>query len=123
MSGSKQSMEGVKSGGRVRQRSNVETEQTMKQIEAVGDVEQLIQVATSNVEALAAELSALIPKLREYDPGATAELERLRLAEDAAKAGKGDGIVSALKGTARWVCDFATKVGASLVAHNFWRSN
>jgi hypothetical protein len=113
---SKQSMEDVKAGGSARQQSNVETEQVMRRIEAVGDVEQLIQVATSNLEALATELKDLIPKLQAYDPNAATEIDRLKQAETAAHAGDGAGFVRSLKGAARWVGDFATKVGASLVA-------
>jgi hypothetical protein len=113
---SKQSMEDVKAGGSVKQQSNVETEQVMRRIEAVGDVQQLIEVATSNLAALAAELKDLIPQLNAYDPNALAEIGRLKRAEAAANAGDSHGFVGSLKGTARWVGDFATKVGASLVA-------
>jgi hypothetical protein len=113
---SKQSMEDVKAGGSVKQQSNVETEQVMRRIEAVGDVQQLIEFATSNLAALAAELKNLIPQVRAYAPNAVAEIDRLKQAETAANAGDSQGFVSSVKGIARWVGDFAAKVGASLVA-------
>jgi hypothetical protein len=115
MASSRQSMDGV-TGRNISQRSNVETEQKMQQVEASGDVEQLIQIATSHMEAIAIELRELIAKLQAYDPNATAEIDRLKRAEAAAQAGDTHAVVSSLKGAARWVIDFASKVGTSLVA-------
>ena len=116
MKRSKQSMENVKAGGKVLQSSNVDTDQAMKDIDAAGDVEQLIAVVGSKTAAISAELTRLHEKLGRYDPNATAELQRVKNAEEAAKLGDGAGVVASLKGVARWVLDFAKEVGTSLVA-------
>jgi hypothetical protein len=114
---SKQTMENIKSaGGKVEQRSNVAVEQLMRNIDASGDVRQLIDIAATNLDVIAAELVKLRAELQRYDPGATAELSRLEKAEAAARAGDSSGVVESLKGAARWVVDFATKVGTSVVA-------
>lgn len=112
----KQTMEGVKAGGNVKQQSSIPAEQVMKQIEAAGNVEQLIEIAGNNLAEAAAQLTELIPKLQQYDPTATTEIGRLQSAETAAKNGNSGEMIAALKGTARWVADFATKVGASIVS-------
>jgi hypothetical protein len=116
MASSKQTMQDVKSGGKVRQISNVEIQQVMEKIEAVGDIEQLIEVVEAEIPPIAAELTRLHAELAEYDPKAIAELQRVKNAEDAAKRGDSSGVVANLRGIARWVGDFATKIGTSLVA-------
>jgi hypothetical protein len=100
----------------VLQSSNVETDQTMDIIDAVGNVEQLIAVVGNDTAAISAELTKLHAELQKYDPNATTELQKVKNAEEAAKCGDGAGIVSSLKGVARWVLDFAKEVGTSVVA-------
>jgi hypothetical protein len=112
----KQRMENVKAGGKVLQSSNIDADQAMKDIDAAGDVEQLIAVVGSETAAISAELTKFHAELEKYDPSATAELQRVKNAEEAAQLGDNAGVVASLKGTARWVLDFAQKVGTSLVA-------
>jgi hypothetical protein len=54
--------------------------------------------------------------LEKYDPNATTELGRVKRTEKAAKENNGAGLVEALKDTAKWVLDFATKIGTSVIA-------
>jgi hypothetical protein len=112
----KQYMKDIKAGGDVKQKSDIPAEQFMEQIEAVGNVVQLLEVVTRNLDTVRSELKELLSKLEAYDPNAAAELDRLRNAVVAAEAGQSQQMLAALKGTARWVADFATKVGTSVVA-------
>jgi flagellar motility protein MotE (MotC chaperone) len=111
-----QRMSDVKSGATVRQQSNISVDQVLERIDAVGDVEQLIEVATSNLDAAAKQLAKLRAEIQKYDPKATAELDRLAAAETAAKSGDGAGVIANLKGLGKWVSDFASKIGAAIVA-------
>jgi hypothetical protein len=111
-----QNMRNVRSGGRVRQSSNVAADQRMNRINAVGDVEQLISVVGSENEAITAELTKLHEELQKYDANATVEIQRVKNAEEAAKRGDSATVVASLKGVARWVIDFAREVGTELVA-------
>lgn len=111
-----QRMERVKSGRDVVQSSNVATDQTMADIEAAGDVQQLIAAIGNDTETISAELRKLHAELVKYDPNATAELQSVKNAEEAARHGDSAGIVLSLKGVARWVVDFAKKLGISVVA-------
>lgn len=114
---SKMSMENVRSGGKVVQKSNVETDQAMSKIDAAGDVQQLIEVVKEIDQGrLEAELTKLHDELKKYDPSATAELERVKNAEAAAKRGDSSGVASSLKGAARWVLEFAQKIGSTVIA-------
>jgi len=103
--------------GKVVQKSNVAVDQTMSRIDAAGDVEQLIEVVKEiDPKELVAELAKLHEELKTYDPSATVELERVKNAESAAQRGDSSGIVSSLKGAARWVLDFSQKIGATIIA-------
>jgi ParB-like chromosome segregation protein Spo0J len=115
MAKSKQTMENVK-GKNVTQRSSHTSEQMMRGIEAAGDVQQLIEAADGDLDVIAAELEKLRLEMRKYDPTATVELNRLEKAEAAARAGNSSGVLNHLKGAGRWVVEFGTKVGTSIVA-------
>jgi hypothetical protein len=112
----KQQMINVRSGGTVEQRSDIVVEQTMRAVEAAGDVRQLAKVAGANFDLIASELATLRDEIQRYDPKASIELQRLGHAEQAARSGNGEGIVENLRGVARWVIDFAAKIGVSVVA-------
>jgi hypothetical protein len=111
---SSQTMESVFSGGHVRQASDAPANQTMKDVAAIGDVEQIIN--EGGLDTIAAELQKLQTELAKYDPNATTEIARLKAAESAARQGDKVGVAENLKGAARWVLDFATKVGTTVIA-------
>ena len=113
---SKQTMENVKSGGAVEQQSSAAADQTMRKIDAAGDVHQIIEITSANMKTIEDELTKLRSALEKYDPNATTELARIKSAEKAAKEGNGAGVVEALRDTAKWVLDFATKIGTSVIA-------
>lgn len=116
MNSNKQVMRGVKSGGEVVQYANVDVHQTMDDIDAAGDVEQLIAIVQSDTKGIAVELSKLHAKVQEYDASKTEDIQRLKDAEEAAKRGDGTGIVSNLKKVGAWVVDFAKETGTSVAA-------
>jgi hypothetical protein len=113
---STQRMTNIKSGGTVEQRANVPVEQVMDQIDAAKDVRQLIDVASANLDLIAGQVSTLRTKLEEYDPKASVELGKLAAAETAARSGDSGNLLANLKGLARWVADFASKIGVSVVS-------
>jgi hypothetical protein len=113
----KQHMTGVVANGTVQQTSGVELEQIMSGIRAAGDVQQIIRVTSAHLNTVAGELARLIEEIQRHDPGAKTELGHLAAAEEAARAGDGEAVVTRLKGLATWVADFATKVGTTVVAH------
>lgn len=114
---SKQSMKNVKAGGNLLQKSNVLTQQTMDHVDAARNLQQLLEVTEKIDPAqLKAELTKLHKELMEYDPKAIAELQRVKDAEKAADQGNPKEAASTLIGTARWVGEFAQKIGASVVA-------
>jgi D-arabinose 1-dehydrogenase-like Zn-dependent alcohol dehydrogenase len=116
MAKSRQSMRGVKSGGSIIQKSNADTVQLMNKINAAGNVQQLIELIGSHTETIAAELETLRLRLRQSDPSATADLERLNKAHEAAMRGDSSGIVSSLCGVGKWVISFAREAGTSIIA-------
>jgi hypothetical protein len=111
-----QYMENIRSGGKVQQRTSLPATQVMRDIDAAGDVQQIIEVLSTNLDVIAAQLADLIPKIVDYDPNATGEVERLTRAEAAAQSGNASEMLAALKGIGRWVIDFSSKVGAGVVA-------
>lgn len=114
---SKMTMQDVTSGGKVTQKSNSPADQTMSKIDAAGDVQQLIEVIKeTDPQLLKAELSKLYEGLKKYNSNATSELQRVKNAKSAAERGDSSGVASSLKGTARWVLDFAEKIGSSVIA-------
>jgi hypothetical protein len=114
---SSQKMRGVKSGGKVLQKANVPTEQEMDEIDATGDVEQLIEVAGKiDPKKMEAELTKLHEELKKHDPNATAELQRVGNAEAAAKRGDSSGAASSLTGAGQMVLNLAKELGTSIVA-------
>jgi hypothetical protein len=115
MSG-KQSMTGVRFGGKVEQRAGVSAIQTMDDIDASGDVQQIIDASGGNLDAIAAQLAILIPKIKDYAPNATREVESLQKAEAAARSGQTAEMLAALRGAGKWVIRLARDVGAELVA-------
>ena len=72
----KQSGKRIKAGGSVRQKSNIPATQTLSDIGATSDVEQLVEVVSPNIELIAAQLKELISQIKKYDPNATADIER-----------------------------------------------
>ena len=115
MSG-KQTMEGVKAGGSAEQRANNAADQSMKQVEAAGDVRQLIEIASSEMDVVRRELPKLRAAVNDYDSTAQKVLYQLDQAQAAAKENKPDQVVASLKGLGRWVADLATKVGTVVLA-------
>jgi ParB-like chromosome segregation protein Spo0J len=111
-----QTMENVRAGGRVEQRSSISTDQLMRGIDAAGDVRQLVEAAGTDLKVIADELAKLRTELHRYDPSAATVLERLERAEAAARSDDSEGVLMSLLGMGRWVLDFATKIGASVVA-------
>jgi hypothetical protein len=112
---SKQQMEGIKSGGSVEQRSDAAIQQTMKSIEAAANVKQIVEIAGADFDVIARELATLRDEIHKYDPKASIEVKQLGYAEQAARSGNAEGIVENLRGMGRWVVDFASKIGVSVV--------
>lgn len=112
----KQDMQAIKAGGSVIQKSNVATEQHMAEVEAEHDVSQIIELTSADIEALSTEIPKLREEIASYDPSARHEIAALSAAEVAIDAGDTNRALSHLKSLGRWVLDFATKVGASVIA-------
>jgi hypothetical protein len=112
----KQNMKNVKSGGIVLQRTDMAAAQTMEDIEAAGDVRQLSELAKANYSVIASELRKLHTEIGKSHPEALIELERLQAAEQAARGGNGEATMSCLGNLGKWVGDFASKIGVSVVA-------
>ncbi len=116
MTDARQTMKTVKSGGSVKQQSAVPATQEMDDIDAAGDVDQIIEQAGHQPEKIAADVKRLRDAVAAFDPHAAAELGRLDAAEAAAKQGDGAGALGHLKGLGRWVGKIATEIGAGVLA-------
>lgn len=111
-----QSMHKVKSGGSITQQSGVPAMQAMDDIDAAGDVGQVIMEAGIDPERLAADLLRLRDAVAAFDPRATVELTRLDAAGDAAQQGDGAGALTRIQGLGRWVGKLAADIGAEVLA-------
>jgi hypothetical protein len=116
MADAEQTIKKVKSRGSVSQRSTARISQTMDDVDAEGDVQQIIEEAARDPAIVAEQVKKLRDAVHAFDPNAAVELARLDAAEEAARRGDSSGAIASLEGLGRWVVKIATDIGAATVA-------